>query len=180
MSALVRLGTVVVLAFLLSSAASPPAAATSVPGSLSGPDDSGGADWLWPVEGPRTVIGEYRAPAHEYGAGHRGIDLAAPIGAAVRAPADGIVAFRGTVVDRALITVEHEGGYVTTFEPLLSDLSPGDMVTAGDVIGTVDVGGHAGAGTLHVGVRLHGEYINPLLLFGGVPRAVLLPCCDPL
>ena len=24
------------------------------------------------------------------------------------------------------------------------------------------------------------EYINPLLLLGGVPRAVLLPCCEPI
>ena len=27
----------------------------------------------------------------------------------------------------------------------------------------------------HLGVRLHGEYVSPMLLFGGIPRAVLLP-----
>jgi murein DD-endopeptidase MepM/ murein hydrolase activator NlpD len=174
-----RLGALIIAALLASSAVSSSAAIAMSPatGHVAGGESP---DWLWPVEGPHTVVVAYRAPAHEYGPGHRGIDVAAGIGDPVRAPADGVVAFRGTVVDRPLITIEHAGGYVTTFEPLLSDLSPGDAVAAGDVIGTVDAGGHAAAGTLHVGVRLHGVYINPLLLFGDVPRAVLLPCCGPI
>lgn len=49
----------------------------------------------------------------------------------------------------------------------------------GDALGTIDLGGHAAAGTLHLGVRLDGAYIDPMLLFGGAPRAVLLPCCQP-
>lgn len=138
------------------------------------------AQWLWPVDGARQVVQPYRAPAHAYGAGHRGVDLAAPVGAVVRAPAPGVVAFQGTVVDRPLLTIEHEGGLVSTFEPLQSSLRPGDPVSAGDEIGVVAVGGHAAPGTLHLGVRLDGAYINPLILFGDVPRAVLLPCCDPL
>lgn len=136
--------------------------------------------WIWPVAGVRDVANPYRAPAHEYGAGHRGIDMATARDGAVLAPADGIVAFRGTVVDRPLLTIEHSGGYVSTFEPLDSQLAPGDLVAAGDRIGTVAVGGHALPGTLHLGVRLNGAYLNPMILFGPVPRAVLLPCCAPL
>lgn len=135
--------------------------------------------WQWPLPGAHEVTSAYRAPAHEYGSGHRGADLHAPVGTAVRAPADGIVAFRGTVVDRPLLTVAHRDGYVSTFEPLVSTLSPGDVVNRGDVIGAVAIGGHAARGTLHLGVRLNGDYINPLLLFGAVPRAILLPCCAP-
>ncbi len=52
-----------------------------------------------------------------------------------------------------------------------------DRVRAGDIVGTIAVGGHVMAGALHLGVRLHGEYINPLTLFADLPRAVLLPCC---
>lgn len=141
--------------------------------------DSAHPRWAWPVDGVREVVAAYRAPAHEFGAGHRGVDLAPGTGV-VRAPADGVIAFRGTVVDRSLLTIEHPGGYVSTFEPLRSDLSAGDLVSAGDQIGTVDLGGHAAAGTLHVGVRLDGLYLNPMLLFGQVSRAVLLPCCAPL
>lgn len=138
-----------------------------------------GAEWDWPVAGPRTVVAPFRAPAHAYGAGHRGADIAAGTGAVViTAPADGVVAFRGTVVDRALLTIEHPGGLVSTFEPVVSTLSPGDAVVAGQEIGELSLGGHTDAGALHLGVRLDGEYINPMLLFGGVPRAVLLPCCE--
>lgn len=133
--------------------------------------------WTWPLEGPRSVAEPFRAPAHEFGAGHRGVDLASAVSATVIAPADGTVAFRGTVVDRPLLTIEHDGGLVSTFEPVSSSLEPGDPVSAGERIGAVDVGGHAPHGTLHVGARLDGEYINPMLLFGAVPRAILLPCC---
>lgn len=136
--------------------------------------------WQWPLGGPRQVVEPYRAPAHEYGAGHRGVDLAAAFGVSVRAPADGVVAFRGIVVDRPLLTIEHDGGLVSTFEPLVSTLSPGDAVSAGEEIGVVADGGHAAQRTLHLGVRLDGDYINPMLLFGEVPRAVLLPCCGTL
>lgn len=135
--------------------------------------------WQWPVSGPREVVEPFRAPAHAYGPGHRGVDIAAAPGAGVLSPADGVVAFRGMVVDRPLLTIDHGGGLVSTFEPLESSLSPGDAVAAGDEIGVVGVGGHTPAGALHIGVRRHGVYINPMLLFGDVPRAVLLPCCEP-
>ncbi|WP_447912706.1 murein hydrolase activator EnvC family protein [Microbacterium phyllosphaerae] len=138
------------------------------------------ARWTWPFDGVHSVANPYRAPAHEYGAGHRGVDIVSGPSGAVRAPTDGVVAFRGTVVDRPLLTIEHPDGYVSTFEPVMSTLSPGDVVTAGDEIGTVASGGHASPETMHLGVRLDGDYINPMLLFGEVPRAVLLPCCDPL
>ena len=131
-------------------------------------------DWLWPVDGGRVVIAPFRAPAHEYGPGHRGMDVAA--GVEVRAPADGVIAFRGVVVDRPLLTIDHGNGLVTTLEPAQSDLAPGTPVRRGDVLGTVAAGGHAPGGTVHVGVRWNGVYINQMLLFGDVPRAVLLPC----
>jgi len=133
--------------------------------------------WVWPVTGGVRIVSPYVAPAHAYGPGHRGIDVAAQIGADAVAPSSGTVAFSGTVVDRPLITIDHGSGLITTLEPVLSELSPGDAVARGDVVGQVAAGGHAASGTLHLGVRLHGEYVNPLLLLGGVPRAVLLPCC---
>jgi murein DD-endopeptidase MepM/ murein hydrolase activator NlpD len=139
--------------------------------------DASDGKWRWPLHGPRSVAAPYRAPAHEYGAGHRGIDIAAAPGQQLHAPAEGVVAFRGTVVDRPLLTLDHGAGYVSTYEPLDSALSPGDTVAAGDVIGVVAQGGHSAHGTVHVGVRLDGVYIDPLLLFDSPPRAVLLPCC---
>jgi len=130
--------------------------------------------WVWPVS-PVQIVRAYEAPAHDYGPGHRGIDLRAE--GPIRSPADGVVAFAGTVVDRDVLTIDHGDGLVSTLEPVTSELNPGEPVMRGAVVGAVSDGGHAGAGTVHFGVRLHGEYVNPLLLLGGVPRAVLLPCC---
>lgn len=138
-----------------------------------------GYPWQWPVSGRRDVVVPFRAPAHDYGAGHRGMDIAAQPRTDVLSPAAGTVAFRGTVVDRPLITIDHGDGYVTTLEPVVSGRSPGDTVAAGDVVGAVATGGHAVRGTLHVGVRIDDRYVNPRGLFGSAPRAVLLPCCSP-
>lgn len=139
-----------------------------------------GDEWGWPVLGHRVVAESYRAPAQPWLSGHRGIDIAVigPVRPVlVRAPADGVVAFVGTVVDRELITISHAGNLVTTLEPVHSELSPGTTVTGGEVVGVVSTGGHTPHGLLHFGVRWHGEYINPMQLYGGIPRAVLLPCC---
>lgn len=137
-----------------------------------------GYPWQWPVAGARSVHEPFRAPTHVYGPGHRGMDVSAHVGAEVVAPAAGVVAFRGVVVDRPLITIDHGGGHISTWEPVSSTLDPGDAVTAGAMIGVIAEGGHAARGAVHVGVRRSGDYVNPLPLFGEVPRAVLLPCCE--
>lgn len=132
--------------------------------------------WRWPLAGFRLERA-YVAPPHRYGPGHRGIDLR-PVGdGPVLAPAGGVIAFAGGVAGRAIVTIDHGGGLVTTLEPVDTTLQPGTAVGEGDEVGTIALGGHTSAGALHFGVRLAGEYINPLLLLGGVPRAILLPCC---
>lgn len=141
----------------------PPAAASS-------------SDWTWPVTAFRLER-PFVAPAHEYGPGHRGIDLRPLDDSRVRAPAPGVVAFSGSVAGRGILTIDHGGELVTTLEPVESELTAGALVARGEVVGVLGGGGHVAEGVLHFGVRLDGEYINPLLLLGGVPRAVLLPCC---
>ena len=136
--------------------------------------------WQWPVTG--AVSRPFQQPAHAYGPGHRGIDIAVASAGeiAVHAPADGVIAYAGTVVDRPIVTIDHGDGLVTTLEPVASSRGAGDAVSAGDVVGTLGRGGHVRAGELHLGVRRDGEYINPLVLLAEVPRAVLLPCCEPV
>ncbi len=158
-----------------------PAAGARADATEPGPVAEGGTvslarDWRWPVQ-PSRLVHPFVAPAHEYGPGHRGIDLL-PVGdAVVHAPAAGVVAFSGQVAGRGVITVDHGNGLVSTLEPVDSPLRAGTPVDASASLGTVSAGGHAEAGTVHFGVRLDGVYINPLVLLGGVPRAVLLPCC---
>ena len=117
------------------------------------------------------------APPHAYGPGHRGIDLRPTADESVRAPAAGVVAFAGPVAGRGVLTIDHGNGWVSTLEPIDASVGVGASIGAGAPVGTLTRGGHAANGDLHFGVRLHGEYVNPLLLLGGVPRAVLLPCC---
>ncbi|HWM16294.1 MAG TPA: M23 family metallopeptidase [Microbacterium sp.] len=133
-------------------------------------------EWVWPAERFRLARG-YVAPPHEYGPGHRGIDVRLLGTARVRAPADGVAAFTGSVAGRGILTIDHGDGLVTTLEPVETTLTPGAPVSRGEDVATLSTGGHTAGGTVHFGVRLNGAYINPMLLLGGVPRAVLLPCC---
>lgn len=131
--------------------------------------------WAWPVAAPHPIARAYVAPPTPYASGHRGIDIRAEVGAEVRAPADGVVHFAGAVVDRPVLSIDHGGGVLSSYEPVVSALHEGDAVRRGQVIGEVQAGHCATGGCLHFGVRIHGEYLSPLLFLGGQPRAVLLP-----
>jgi murein DD-endopeptidase MepM/ murein hydrolase activator NlpD len=142
-----------------------------------GAGDLADLGWVWPA-GNFRLARMYVAPAHEYGPGHRGIDLALLGSSTLISPADGTVAFAGSVAGRGVLTIDHGGGLVTTLEPVDTSLMPGASVHRGEEVATLGVGGHSAPGELHFGVRLDGRYINPMLLLDGVPRAILLPCCD--
>lgn len=138
------------------------------------------AAWAWPVAAPHPVVRPYVAPATPYSAGHRGIDIAAPVGAEVRAPADGVVHFAGVVVDRPVLSIEHPGGVLSSYEPVTTELAAGDPVRRGQIVGRIVAGAHCGGDPcLHLGVRIDGTYVSPLLFLGGVPRAILYPMRGP-
>jgi len=130
--------------------------------------------WSWPVSGTHALARPYVAPAGPYGAGHRGIDIRAPLGAPVLAPDDGVVHFAGFVVDRPVLSIEHAEGVLSSFEPVQTSLVEGDRVVRGQVIGAL-LPGHCASPCLHLGVRVGGEYVNPLLFLGGVGWSVLYP-----
>jgi murein DD-endopeptidase MepM/ murein hydrolase activator NlpD len=130
--------------------------------------------WTWPVAAPHPIARPYVAPASEYGAGHRGVDIRAPAGTPIRAPADGVVHFAGFVVDRPVLSIEHPGDVLSSFEPVEATVAAGDHVRRGEIVGVL-LAGHCSAPCLHLGARIHGEYVNPLLFLDQVPRAVLLP-----
>ncbi len=134
----------------------------------------------WPV--PRAlVLRAFAAPTSRWGAGHRGVDVAAEPGAAVVAATSGAVTFAGTVVDRPLVTIRMDGvpwEVLVTVEPVEPSVGVGDVVAAGDRIGTLQ-GGHRPCGAcIHLGVRIDDAYANPMALLGA-ERAVLLPLEAP-
>jgi murein DD-endopeptidase MepM/ murein hydrolase activator NlpD len=135
--------------------------------------------WTWPVPAPHVVERQYLAPPTRYGAGHRGIDLLAPVGTPVTAPDDGTVLFAGRVVDRGVLSIDH-GGVLSSFEPVRPLVRAGDRVGRGEVVAVVTVPGATHpANVLHVGARVRDGYVSPLLFLGGFRRAVLLPLTAP-
>ncbi|EGX60246.1 peptidase [Streptomyces zinciresistens K42] len=123
----------------------------------------------WPVEPRPAVLRGWQPPATAYGRGHRGADLAAPAGTAVRAVAPGRVSFAGRVAGRGVVSVELAGTgsppLRTTYEPVRASVARGDRVRAGEVIGAVESGGsHCAGGCLHWGLRDGETYRDPLSL----------------
>jgi len=160
-----------------SSSAEPGAAAGAGAAAGSAPAAVTSPHWAWPVLPPR-VVGAFAAPPTPYAAGHRGIDLATTPEQPVTAPTDATVRFAGVVVDRPVLTLDHGGGVLSSYEPLATELVAGQPVARGAPIGRLASGGHCAASCLHVGVRVDGAYVSPLLFFDTVPPSVLLPLGD--
>jgi hypothetical protein len=133
------------------------------------------AAWVWPVSG--ELITPYRNGADPYASGqHRGIDIAAPVGAPVVAAAGGEVRFAGTAGSSGLtVSVRTGDGFDTSYLHLSSlAVRAGATVSAGDPIGAVGTTGarSAAAPHLHFGVRDAGTrhaYHDPLAFLPAPP-----------
>ncbi len=98
---------------------------------------------------------------------HDGIDISAKPGTTVLAATAGTVA---SVEDHPLmgttVVIEHEGGYATTYANLQAKptVEPGELVTAGQIIGAVGTTASAEAAQsphLHFSVTRDGEAVDP-------------------
>jgi murein DD-endopeptidase MepM/ murein hydrolase activator NlpD len=120
---------------------------------------------LWPVFGRITSgFGETRHLASSGGTKpHKGIDIAAPIGTPVVAPASGVVHFSTTQEDYGnLIELDHGHGFVTRFGHLQKMfIKAGKSVRKGDPIGTVGMSGFSNGPHLHYEIHLNGPPVNP-------------------
>lgn len=131
------------------------------------------------------IIREYRQSETPYSAGHRGIDYEATLGQAVFAPASGQVHFVGKVVNRRLISLDHGGQLLSAFEPVCSQLTEGETVVEGELIGEVCEGEasyelHCESKIcVHFSVRKNGEYLSPLWFTGELAASKLLPWIEP-
>ncbi len=146
--------------------------------------------WTWPLTPTPTVVLPFRAPVERWSAGHRGVDLR-PAGAPpsadapdredghvdrlVLAPADGVVVFAGTVVDRGVLSIDHAAGLRSSFEPVRALVPVGTLVRRGTPVAVIAEGGQHCAGCVHWGVRRAGEYLDPLSLLMPRRTPVLLP-----
>jgi len=133
----------------------------------------------WPLRPRPRVRAGFDPPASRWGAGHRGVDLAGAPAAAVRTALAGTVTFAGRIAGRGVVVVSH-GRVRTTYEPVAAVVTIGDQVSAGAVIGRLELfGSHCFPGwCLHWGlIEGRDHYLDPLTLVGATPVR-LLPLGD--
>jgi murein DD-endopeptidase MepM/ murein hydrolase activator NlpD len=117
---------------------------------------------------PRDDFGSRRVYNGKPRSSHDGVDLAAPSGAPVRAPAPAVVALAADLYfSGGTVILDHGGGLYTTYFHLSRiDVGEGQAVASGQEIGTVGATGRATGPHLHWGARLHRSRVNPLDLLG--------------
>ncbi len=130
------------------------------------------ADWikansapnLWPVEGQVTgSFGERIDPFNGEGAFHSGVDIGSSYGAAIIAPADGVVVFSDILGGYGkAIMINHGNGISTRYGHLSGfAVTAGQSVHRGDVIGFVGESGRSTGPHLHYEVRINDTPVNP-------------------
>lgn len=133
--------------------------------------------WSWPLDGSPTVVRGFELPPEPWLAGHRGVDLRGWPGEPVRSAGDGTVTFAGWVGGIPTVTVTHAAGLRTTYQPVLAEVTRGQAVARGAILGRVSAGGShcPPLACLHWGLRRARAYLDPLSLVGAGLRVRLLP-----
>ena len=130
--------------------------------------------WSAPVEGRlSSAFGERADPFTQMARFHRGIDIAAPAGAPIRAAQSGTVVFSGHLSGYGnTIILEHAGGYRTLYGHTSRNLvKEGNLISAEQVIGEVGSSGRSTGTHLHFELQKGGERVDPreFLLAAGSP-----------
>jgi murein DD-endopeptidase MepM/ murein hydrolase activator NlpD len=117
--------------------------------------------FIWPVDG--KVIAKF-GPASD-NLRNDGINIAAPVGAPVKASADGVVAYAGNELRGFgnMILLRHAGGWVTAYAHNSSLLvKKGDKVRQGQTIARVGSSGSVEFAQLHFELRQGTKAVDPL------------------
>jgi murein DD-endopeptidase MepM/ murein hydrolase activator NlpD len=123
------------------------------------------AGFIWPTRGSRVPDGDFGAPRPgRPSPTHTGLDLAAPSGTPVVAARSGKVVHAGPEGTYGnTVVIDHGDGFQTRSAHLSAwNVSTGQWVAQGQVIGLVGATGLATGPHLHFEVIQHGRFINPV------------------
>jgi len=124
--------------------------------------------FAWPVQGRISGrFGNQRVYNGKPGSPHSGMDIAAPAGTPVKAPAAGVVTFAAPdlYLTGGTVLLDHGFGISSNFLHLSRiDVKVGDRVEQGQVIGAVGATGRATGPHLHWGMNWFDVRIDPLLV----------------
>ncbi len=125
----------------------------------------------WPATGPISgVYGSRRILNGKPKNPHNGVDVAAPLGAPVVAPADGLVvlAQQDMFYTGKTVMIDHGHGLTSVYAHMDKiSATQGQRITKGAAIGTVGKTGRVTGPHLHWGVTLFGMHLDPALLAEG-------------
>jgi len=126
------------------------------------------ANFAWPVSDTISgVYGSSRTFNGQERSWHKGLDIAAPRGTPIVAPADGVVrlALPKSFFNGNMIVLDH-GHQLYTYYAHLDrlDVRTGQVIMAGDVLGTVGATGRATGPHLHWGLYWRKIALDPKLL----------------
>jgi murein DD-endopeptidase MepM/ murein hydrolase activator NlpD len=126
---------------------------------VAGPIQHGSGALIWPVSGPVTSGFGYR-----WGRLHAGIDIAVPVGTAMRAADGGRVAIAGWVGGYGNYTCIQHGGSLSTCYGHQSSISVsvGQSVSQGQVIGASGNTGNSTGPHVHFETRINGNPVDPM------------------
>ena len=120
--------------------------------------------FIWPADGPQTSgFGLRRFYNGEERSRHLGIDIGAPEGAAVRAPADGVVADAGDYYFCGnTLTLDLGQGLYSVYCHLSKiSVRRGEHVKQGQIVGRIGATGRTTGPNLHWTVSLNGTPVDP-------------------
>jgi murein DD-endopeptidase MepM/ murein hydrolase activator NlpD len=122
---------------------------------------------ILPCEGVITSSYGWRRISKRRSRLHKGVDIAAPVGTPIHAPADAVVAFVGRKGGYGRTVILNHGGELTTLYGHNSQIfvSEGELVKKGQEIARIGMSGRSTGPHVHYEVRVAGSPVNPSKFF---------------